>query len=192
MQRNFEVTKAAVSDASAVVRLIALADEEAVIVLSGKPSLPEAMAHFEQNFARSDVYFNFENVLIARKGSAVIGCILFFNGTDESRYSSVSGLEESEPRESDEDEVYIDSLAVDPEHRGEGIAGELVRRVIIEAEARGFTKVGLLADASNPRLGKMYRNLGFAQEKLVHCRSGEYEKLTHLLKISQADRARGV
>ncbi|RRU68289.1 GNAT family N-acetyltransferase [Stenotrophomonas maltophilia] len=181
MQRNFEVTKAAVSDASAVVHLIALADEEAVIALSGKPSLCEAKAHFEQNFARSDVYFNFENVLTARKGAEVIGCILFFNGPDESRYSPIGGLEENEPRESSEDEVYIDSLAVDPGHRGEGIAGELVRRVIIEAKARGFAKVGLLADASNSRLGQMYRSLGFVQEKLVHCRGGEYEKLTHLV-----------
>lgn len=183
MKKEFEISGADVADAKAIVRLIALADEEAVVAISGKEALSEALVQYEQNFSRTDVYFSYENVLVARKDGGVIACILYFKGVDEDRFANISSSDERMPREADDDEIYIDSLAVDPDHRGEGIAGQLVRSVIMAAQRQGFTKVGLLADASRPRLSKLYRSLGFTERRRIRCRGGEYEKLTYEIPV---------
>lgn len=179
MPNDLTLSKAKPIDANAAVRLIALADEDAVMAISGKPTLAEALAKYEQDFARTDVYFSYQNVILARKGEQVVGCILFFKGTDEDRYSALDTQGGDFPRESDDDEIYIDSLAVDPEHRGGGIAKQLVIAVITEADSLGFTKVGLLADVAKPNLGKLYRSLGFVATKRMHYLNDEYEKLVY-------------
>ncbi|MFY3152465.1 GNAT family N-acetyltransferase [Achromobacter xylosoxidans] len=179
MMMESRVEKARVADAKAVVRLIALADEDAVLAISGKASLPEALLHYERDFARSDVYFGFENVMVARKGGQVVGCILYFKGVDEDRYAPPDGEVGKLPRESDDDEIYIDSLAVDPDHRGGGIAKDLVRAVISEAAALGFQKVGLLADVGKPGLERLYLGLGFTETKRMRYLNDEYAKLVY-------------
>lgn len=176
---DLTISKAQIADTKAAVRLIALADKDAVIAISGKATLEEALEQYERDFSRTDVYFNYQNVILARKGEQVVGCILFFKGTDEDRYSALDSQGGEFPRESDDDEIYIDSLAVDPEHRGGGIAKQLVLAVISEAAIQGFTKVGLLADVAKPHLGKLYRSLGFGATKRMLYLNDEYEKLVY-------------
>ncbi|MGB3068613.1 MAG: GNAT family N-acetyltransferase [Ottowia sp.] len=167
------------ADAKAAVRLIAMADKDAVLAISGKLTLPEALTQYEQDFSRNDVYFSYENVIVTRKEGLVVGCILYFRGADEERYAAHESQGGNFPRESDDDEIYIDSLAVDPDHQGCGIAKQLVRAVIKEAAAQGFAKVGLLADVAKPHLGKLYRSLGFAETKRMRYLNDEYEKLVY-------------
>lgn len=54
------------TDAGEVVRLIALADKDAVLALSGKDDINEALFQYEVNFGRHDVYFGYKNVFVAR------------------------------------------------------------------------------------------------------------------------------
>lgn len=179
MTMDVTISKAQIADARAAVRLIALADKDAIIAISGKATLAEALKQYERDFPRTDVYFSYKNVILARKGEQVIGCILFFQGMDEERYAAQESLGNDFPRESEDDEIYIDSLAVDPEHRGGGIATQLVMTVMAEAAAQGFTKVSLLADVAKPHLGKLYRSLGFVATKRMLCLKDEYEKLVY-------------
>ncbi|EHF4969968.1 MULTISPECIES: GNAT family N-acetyltransferase [Enterobacter] len=186
---DLTITKATVADAREAVRLIALADEDAVMAISGQATLADALARYEQDFTRTDVYFGYENVIVARKGTLVVGCILSFKGTDEDRYAALDSQGGEFPRESDDDEIYIDSLAVDPDHRGGGIAKQLVRAVIEQAAAQGFTKVSLLADVAKPHLGKLYRSLGFVEVKRMRYLNDEYEKL--VFDMVQANTSQG-
>lgn len=184
MPNNLTLSKAKPTDAKAAVRLIALADEDAVMAISGKPTLAEALAKYEQDFTRTDVYSSYQNVIVARINNEVVGCILYFNGADEERYVSFYSPGGDYPRESDNDEIYIDSLAVDSNHRGSGIAKHLVQAVITEATARGVSKVGLLADVTKPHLGKFYRNIGFMETKRMRYLNDEYEKLVYYIAYS--------
>ncbi len=179
MMTELKIEKARVTDAKAVVRLIALADEDAVLEISGQASLPEALLHYERDFSRADVYFNVENVMVARKNDQVIGCILYFKGADEDRYAPPDGQADELPRESDDDEIYIDSLAVDPDHRGGGIAKQLVRAVIRETEAVGLHKVGLLADVGKPNVARFYLGLGFTERRRMRYLNDLYAKLVY-------------
>ncbi len=58
-------------------------------------------------------------------------------------------------------ELYIDSLAVKPENRGQGIASALLRATIDKARQMGLPATGLLVDCGNPNAERLYRSLGF-------------------------------
>lgn len=57
-------------------------------------------------------------------------------------------------------ELYIDSLAVYPEYRGQGIASLLLSATVERAHAAGLP-AGLLVDKGNPRAARLYASLGF-------------------------------
>ena len=179
---DIEIRGAGADDAEAAIGLIASADEEAILELSGKASLHEAITYYVKNFSRTDVYFSFKNVLVAQSAGQVIACILYFPGAHEERFARIEGENGSFIREACDDEMYIDSLAVDPSCRRQGIAGKLVRGVIVEARALGLERVGLLADVSNPNLAKFYEGLGFEETDRIYRNGGLYAKMT--LKMS--------
>jgi len=166
------------TDAGEVVRLIALADKDAVLALSGKDDINEALFQYEVNFGRHDVYFGYKNVFVARDQEKILGCILYFKGDDESGFTAITEHRAEMENESDPDEIYIDSLAVLPECRGRGIAKSLISRVVEEAGRQGLNKVGLLADTKKPHLKALYRKLGFKVTAEIELLNDRYEKMT--------------
>jgi len=62
--------------------------------------------------------------------------------------------------ETDAGELYIDSLAVKPQYRHQGIASTLLRTAIAKAHAEGLP-AGLLVDKGNPTAERLYRAMGF-------------------------------
>ncbi len=175
---NIIIEKAKKTDAAEIVRLISLADKDAVLALSGKDDINDALHQYEINFSRDDIYFSYRNIFVARNHSGILGCILYFRGEDESGFQSITEHLPDMENESEPDEIYIDSLAVLPECRGKGIAKRLVNQVTLEARKQGFHKVGLLADKSKPYLGRMYQALGFNVTAEVNLLNDHYEKMT--------------
>jgi hypothetical protein len=175
---NIIIEKAKKTDAAEIVRLISLADKDAVLALSGKDDINDALHQYEINFNRDDIYFSYKNIFVARNNRGILGCILYFRGEDESGFQSITESLPEMENESDPDEIYIDSLAVLPECRGKGIAKRLVNQVTLEARKQGFQKVGLLADKSKPYLGRMYQTLGFNVTAEVNLLNDHYEKMT--------------
>ena len=63
--------------------------------------------------------------------------------------------------EAQSDELYIDSLAVNPDYRRQGIAKRLLQESLTKAKQMGISKVGLLVDKDNPYAEQLYKSLGF-------------------------------
>nr|EKU9431647.1 GNAT family N-acetyltransferase [Klebsiella variicola] len=170
--------KAKKTDAAEVVRLISLADKDAVMTLSGKDYINDALAEYELNFGRDDVYFSYRNIFIARDKKKIAGCILWFSGEDESSFSSLTGQKPEMENESEPGEIYIDSLAVLSEYRGRGIASLLIDQVTAEARRKRIRKVTLLADTKKPYLKKLYQKSGFDVTSEMTLLNDHYEKMT--------------
>jgi len=62
------------------------------------------------------------------------------------------------------DELHINSLAVDPERRRQGLATRLLRAVAVDAVAVGATMATLEVRRSNTAALALYQGLGFAVE----------------------------
>lgn len=63
--------------------------------------------------------------------------------------------------ETGEGELYIDSLAVNETHRGNGVATRLLKAAVKKAKALDLPAAGLLVDKGNPKAEKLYRRIGF-------------------------------
>ncbi len=63
--------------------------------------------------------------------------------------------------ETEAGEFYIDSLCVDSEFRGRGIASQLLRAAIDRGEQLGLPATGLLVDKGNPKAERLYQRVGF-------------------------------
>ena len=63
--------------------------------------------------------------------------------------------------ETQEGELYLDSLAVDSNHRRKGIATMLLNAATERARRLGIPAVGLLVDKGNPNAERLYTAIGF-------------------------------
>lgn len=175
--------KAKKTDAAEVVSLISLADKDAVLTLSGKDDINDALTEYKLNFERDDVYFSYRNIFVARDKEKIAGCILWFSGEDESGFSSLTGQKPEMENESEPGEIYIDSLAVLPEYRGRGIASQLIDQVTAEARRKRVRKVTLLADTKKPYLKKLYQKSGFVVTSEMTLLNDHYEKMTFYTNV---------
>ena len=94
-------------------------------------------------------------------------------------------------KEAQDDEYYLDSLAVMEEYRGQGIATALIRRFEAEARVQGNDKVALLAEESNEPAFRLYRKLGYVTEGIVRIHGDDFHhmvKLLHPVDGAETDR----
>ncbi len=67
------------------------------------------------------------------------------------------------------DEVLVESLAVRPEMRGQGIGSRLLDAVCAFARKNGFASVGLEVVDTNPSARRLYERVGFVPVKTRTC-----------------------
>lgn len=101
---------------------------------------------------------------------ALCGICVSYDGSrlHELREAFISGMKTRFGRdfsniddETSAGELYIDSLAVIEEYRGQGIATALLRATIEKAKAMGLPAAGLLVDKCNPKAEALYLRNGF-------------------------------
>lgn len=121
---------------------------------------------------REDTQYSYKNALIAEDNGQVIGLALSYNGAHLltmreifiSEAHKAFGIDHSNmPQETQPGELYLDSLAVIPSHRGQGIATALLNATAQKAKQLNLPAVGLLVDNNNPLAEQLYLRAGFQQ-----------------------------
>ena len=150
----------------------AIGIEIAESLAGDKHSVDDVVDMFAMLAEREDSQYSYTNTLVAidDDGKPVGVCI----GYDGARlhelrkaffffFSSCLGLcLEGVEDECDADEFYLDTIAVLPEYRGQGIAGALLR-ASIERAAKCGKPAGLLVDPINPNARRLYERVGFTK-----------------------------
>ena len=119
---------------------------------------------------RSDTQYSYNNTLVATIEDNIVGICVSYDGAllhllrqpfiDAAQQEW--GMDHSSiPDETQAGELYIDSLAVDPDYRGRGIASLLLRATIDKSRALGLPSTGLLVDVGNPKAEALYNKVGF-------------------------------
>ncbi len=120
--------------------------------------------------SRTDSQYSYLNTLTAINAGCVAGICVSYNGAllHQLRKAFVNEVMLRFGRDfstiSDEThpgELYIDSLCVKPEYRGQGIASTLIKATIKKAHSMEIPAVGLLVDHGNPKAEALYHRLGF-------------------------------
>lgn len=145
----------------------------------------ENLAHIADICAREDVLYSWSNTLIAFEGNQPVGLCLCYDGRDyhETRvrtfalFAEMPDTGNSEDKDLDlehmEDETgpgefYVDSLAVLPKFRRQGIARKLLLAQLQRGKAMGLPQATLLVDPDNPDAQALYRQCGFVHQCEVY------------------------
>lgn len=85
---------------------------------------------------------------------------------------------DSDP-ETDPGKYYLDSLAVHPDYRKQGIGRALLEDGIEKGLRLGFKKVTLVADAGYPHLIKLYESIGFVPTDHRHVFGTDFLRMVY-------------
>lgn len=134
---------------------------------------------------RPDVLYSWKNTLIAEVNGIPAGMLTSYDGRyyHEMRGRTMAlikkhlGIEFNNMEdEAETGEYYLDSLAVMPEFRGNGIGRTLLQKGIDQGHALGLT-VTLAVDPSNPIAKRLYLSLGFVSAGTLFIFGHNYEKM---------------
>lgn len=141
--------------------------------------------------------YSFENTMVAEVESdasetLIVGAMCAYDGADYIEFkrpildvighdSDFAGVIETEAGE-----YYVDSIGVDPEYRGNGIATMLIEAQIKRAWSCGHTRVGLIVDIAKPRAEALYRRLGF---EFIGYRKFFDHDMKHMVRMISEDPA---
>ena len=119
---------------------------------------------------REDSQYSYRNTLVAMDGDKIVGVSVSYDGgrLHELRRTFIEAAKEHIGKdhscmddETQAGELYLDSLAVLPEYRHQGIAKALLLATKERADTMGLPCVGLLVDKSNPVGEALYTSVGF-------------------------------
>ena len=119
---------------------------------------------------REDSQYSYRNTLVAMDADRVVGISVSYDGgrLHELRSAFIEAAKEHIGKdhsgmddETQAGELYLDSLAVLPEYRRQGIAQRLLMATKEKADRMRLPCVGLLVDKGNPSAERLYASVGF-------------------------------
>ena len=113
-----------------------------------------------QHFFRQDGNrFSYQNIQVAEQDSEVVGLVLSFGGRDEARLNAAVGswLE----HEAEDDEWYVDALAVLRNWDHKGIGTRLLQAAEQQARHHGYPKIALNVAQENEQALSLYQHLHY-------------------------------
>lgn len=84
-------------------------------------------------------------------------------------------------KEAEEDEYYLDSLAVHPKFRGRGLGTALLNHVQKKAKKNGYKKTSLLVEHGNMGAYRLYRKIGYKAAGEVRMKHMLFTKLIKMV-----------
>ena len=167
-----EIQEATKSQAADIARLImiAMTDDCCLYFCGNCYGLDDFRKMMTMLVEREDSQYSYRNTLVAMDGNKVVGISVSYDGgrLHELRRAFIkaameyigkdhSGMDD----ETQAGELYLDSLAVLPEYRCQGIARKLLLATKERANRLGLPCVGLLVDKGNPVGEALYTSVGF-------------------------------
>ncbi|WP_217597303.1 GNAT family N-acetyltransferase [Cohnella sp. GbtcB17] len=178
-----QIRSAGPGDAAAVSRLVLLAIEDIAYRLTGERTEAAVLAKLAEYYRTPGNRFSAErHTLLVAEGGEPAGTILCYGGDQaDALYAPIAERlreagfgEDPQDREADEDEYYIDAVAVFPAYQGRGFAKALIRRAELDAVAQGYVALGLNVDVEKDGARALYARLGFEEDKLIRINGHPY------------------
>lgn len=151
---------------------------------------PTFLAGVETIGRREDTLYSWKNSIIAEIDNRAVGCLVCYEGA---RYKAMreitfplifqmSGNDFSTmEQETCAGEYYLDSMAVLPEYRNQGIATQLLTFGTKTAETLKIPRVCMVVSPENPKAQQLYESLGFHFERDMFLFNEPYRKMVKKL-----------
>ena len=167
-----EIQEATKSQAAEIANLIMMAmTDDCCLYFCGEGyGLDDFRKMMTMLIGREDSQYSYRNTLVAMDGNQVVGISVSYDGAHlhKLRRAFIEAAKEyigkdhsSMDDETQAGELYLDSLAVLPEYRRQGIARKLLLATKERANRLGLPCVGLLVDKDNSDGEALYSSVGF-------------------------------
>lgn len=164
-----QVRKATLEDAKVIAPIKALAMLDILYYFIGQENLQEAVLFLQRLIATERNQYSYENIIVAHHGDEILGQACLYPGENLATLKeSVSKLlwdqykrKIEDDEETQEGEIYLDSIAVSPNAQGQGIGKILLSHILEYYVEKNRKTVGLLVDKTNPKAKSLYLNVGF-------------------------------
>src|SRR5437016_1528190 len=139
--------------------------------------LIERLEHF---FRREGNRFSYQYIQLAEQSSEVVGLVLSFGGRDEARLNATAGswLE----REAEDDEWYVDALAVLKNWGRKGIGTRLVQSAERQARQHHYPKIALHVAQGNKQALDLYAHLHYVVTQQTFLYQRPYVRMVKTLE----------
>ena len=169
---GIKIRQAEKKHAEEIARLImmAMTDECCLYYRADGCGLDDFLRMMVYLVNREDSQYSYRNTLVAVDGDKVVGISVSYDGSllHDLRRAFIEAAKEYVGKdnsgmddETQAGELYLDSLAVLPEYRRQGIARQLILATKEKADAMHLPCVGLLVDKGNPDGEALYASVGF-------------------------------
>ncbi|MGZ3598793.1 MAG: GNAT family N-acetyltransferase [Ktedonobacterales bacterium] len=180
MQHSIQIRPAQPADAEvAAVLLYSAYTQKHVTYPPGEEQESGWIKRLQQFFRQEGNRFSYQNTQVAVHNSEVVGLVLSFGGRDEPRLNAAVGswLE----REAQDDEWYIDALAVLKNWDRKGIGTRLMQTAEQQARQHHYPKIGLhVAQGNKPALD-LYTRLHYVVTQQTFLYQRPYVRMVKIL-----------
>jgi ribosomal protein S18 acetylase RimI-like enzyme len=160
MQDTISIRPAQPADAEIAAVLLYSAYTHTQVTTPLRDELENGFIERLQHFFRQDGNrFSYQNSLVAEASSAVVGLVLSFGARDEARLNAAVGswLEQ----EAEDDEWYVDALAVFGNWGRKGIGTRLLQHAEQLARQQRYGKIALNVAQGNTQALELYAQLHY-------------------------------
>lgn len=123
---------------------------------AGENRFVERLRHY---FREASNRCSYQNIQVAQPRSEVVGLVLSFGGREEARLNAAIGWQLE--REAQEDEWYVDALAVFASWGRRGIGTRLLQAAEQQARHHHYAKIALNVARENEQALSLYRRLHY-------------------------------
>lgn len=174
--------QARMEDQHMVVLLMHTAIGDFVNVFTGEWDMKKALSNMAVLFNKPGNRFSKEYCTIVERDDVAVGQIIAYpadqiailnGGVIKALRESYKGPADElalierqiiNSEEAFEGEYYIDSVAVMPAFRGQGVGKELISHAEKLGKAEGYSKISLLAEDKNEKAFNIYKALGYVHD----------------------------
>ncbi|GMK40366.1 acetyltransferase [Paenibacillus sp. CCS19] len=173
---KLNIRAAAPADADKAARLIYEAIHDIAFQLTGETTEEDALQALSELFLQEGNRFSSKQILVAEVEGNAAGIILCYHGSEADRLDAPIAARLRKrtgnpnppiDKEADEDEYYIDSIAVFSEYRGRGIAKALLAAAEKAGAALGYGRIALNVEYGNEGAERLYRSIGYEADKTI-------------------------
>ena len=182
-------------DAEKAAELISMAWDELACIFAGSKDKEEVNKVISTFCKEKNNRFSYEYIDVAEKDGKIAGLVLAFPAEKEMKLNipiikklpymykrKISNYkEEVVPMLSSEEakpgEYYIDSIAVHPNYRKNGLGKKLLMVARKRALKKGFKKVSLIVKPKNKGAIKLYKSSGYNMDRTVDMPSTDYYRM---------------
>lgn len=172
---TMQIRKAKKEDAAQIAELMILAMTEIVFQFIGKEDTKEGKKFLRDLIQQENNQYSYQYIFVAVDKNTILGQICLYPGAllkslrqpVLDHIKTTYAIDYLAADETQEGEIYIDTLAVSSAAQGQGIGKLLLQFAIEEFVHKNQDILGLLVDDDNPNAKRLYDKMGFiVQNKL--------------------------